>query len=270
MQEPSSSVAGLAKILGMTEMGLKIFATKAPRLYRTIREPKGDGRYRIINPPHKDLKAIQEMILRKILNPIPIHQMLHSGPNTSTKTAAKKHIGQPIVIRLDIQDFFPTVSSKIIRRTLEAHGFPHDVAHLLTRLMSCNSRLPQGAPTSPAVARLVLRDVCKEIDGLLHSISPHARATIYVDDIIISGPLGLKRLIPTVISIFRRHGYTIKAEKTKPMTQNQEQVVLGLRVNRRIKPCSDFEMTLDYERKTLHPKDPRLMGLESYKRYIES
>lgn len=243
-------------------------ANAAPNLYNTKREPKKRGGFRIINPPFKHLKAVQRKILRTILNQIPVHQILHSGPKTSTKTAAKAHVKQPIVVTLDIQDFFPNVRDKTICRVLEANGFPEDVACLLTRLTTHKGSLPQGAPTSPAIARIVLRDVCKQFEALLNSISPHAAATIYVDDITVSGPLGLERLIPAIISIFERHGYSVNPSKKKVMTQNEEQIVLGLRVNRRVEPSSEFETALKLERQKLHPKDPKLKGLESYKRYI--
>jgi len=263
-----SNVIELAKVLGLTENNLQELAHAAPNLYRTKREPKKSGGFRVINPPFKRLKDVQGKILRTILNKIPVHQMLHSGPKTSTKSAAKAHVGQPVVIALDIQDFFPSVQSKTICRTFEANGFPENVANLLTRLTTHKSRLPQGAPTSPAIARIVLCDACKEFETLLNSVSPYAKATIYVDDITISGPFGLERLIPTIISIFKRHGYSVNPSKIKKMTQSQEQIVLGLRVNRRVEPSSEFNVTLKSERQKLHPQDPKLKGLESYKNYI--
>jgi RNA-directed DNA polymerase len=262
------SVVELARILELDERGLRSLADAAPNLYHTKRVPKKSGGFRIINPPLKHLKDVQKRILRKVLNPIPIHKMLHSGPETSTKSAAKAHVNQPVVIALDIQDFFPSVHSKTICHALEANGFPEDVACLLTRLMIHKKRLPQGAPTSPAIARIVLCNICHQFQALLNSVSPHARATIYVDDITISGPPGLEKLIPTIISIFRRNGYSVNPSKKKVMTQNEEQIVLGLRVNRRVEPSSEFEATLKSERQKRQPKDPKLKGLESYKSYI--
>jgi hypothetical protein len=114
----------------------------------------------------------------------------------------------------------------------------------------------------------VLCDVCKEFETLLNSISPYANATIYVDDITISGPPGLERLIPTIISIFERHGYSVNPSKIKAMTQSEEQIVLGLRVNRCVEPSSEFNVILKSERQKLHRRDPKLKGLEAYKNYI--
>ena len=150
-----SNVIELAKVLGLTENNLQKLAHAAPNLYHTKRLPKPRGGFRIINPPFKHLKDIQKKILRAILNEIPVHQTLHSGPKTSTKSAAKAHVKQPVVIALDIQDFFPGVQSKTVCRVFEANGFPEDVANLLVRLTTHKSRLPQGAPTTAAIARIV-------------------------------------------------------------------------------------------------------------------
>jgi hypothetical protein len=51
-------------------------------------------------------------------------------------------------------------------------------------------------------------------------------------------------------------------------TQSEEQIVLGLRVNRRVEPSSEFTGILKLERQKLHPRDPKLKGLEACKNYI--
>jgi retron-type reverse transcriptase len=181
----TGSTSELANVLGLTEAKLQVLAVSAPKLYRTKHEPKKDGSFRIIHAPFKHLKEVQKKILTSILNQIPIHRLLHGGPNTSTKSAARVHVKQPVVITLDIQDFFPSVRAETVRGAFEANGFNREVASLLTRLVTHKKRLPQGAPTSSAIARIVLFNVCKELEALLETISPHAQATIYVDDVTI-------------------------------------------------------------------------------------
>ena len=147
-------------------------------------------------------------------------------------------------------------------------SFDNESSALLTRLVTRKSRLPQGAPTSSAIARIVLFDLCDELQTLLKTVSAYSRATIYVDDVTISGPVGLQRSVPTVVSMFRRYGYRLNQAKKKVMPSLEEQAVLGLRVNRRLEPCSEFEKTLEAERATKHPRDPKLKGLESYRRFV--
>lgn len=264
----TGSISEVAHVLGLTEAQLQTLAISAPKLYRTKHEPKKDGSFRIIHAPFKHLKEVQKKILTSILNQISIHHLLHGGPNTSTKSAARVHVKQPVVITLDIQDFFPSVRAEVVCRAFEANGFNREVANLLTRLVTRKKRLPQGAPTSSAIARIVLFNACKELEALLETVSPHARATIYVDDVTISGPIGLRRLVPTIISIFRRNGYHINPAKRKVMPSKTEQVVLGLRVNHRVEPSFEFERTLEVERRQRNPRDRKLRGLESYRRFV--
>ena len=266
--KPLSSVEQFAKTLGLNQKELEALASSAPSLYRVSRLPKPRGGFRVIEAPFKHLKEVQTKLLKFVLNRIPVHPILHGGPNTSTKSAAKIHIRQPVVITLDIQDFFPSVNAETVCRAFQMIGASKDIAGFVTRLVTRKKKLPQGAPTSSSIARIVLFDLCNELDTLLRSISPHARATIYVDDVTISGPIGLRRLVPTVVAIFQRHGYRLNRAKRKVMPAKEEQVVLGLRVNHSLELSSEFENKLEAERTQRHPRDPKLKGLESYRRFI--
>ena len=266
--KPFSSVADIARTLELNEDDLRRLATSAPKLYRVSKLPKPRGGFRVIEAPLGHLKEIQKKMLRRILNGVTCHPLLHSGPETSTKTAARVHLRQPLVVTLDIQDFFPSVRGETISRSFEANGFNKEAASLLTRLVTRKKRLPQGAPTSSAIARIVLFDLCEELQALLKKVCLHSRVTIYVDDVTISGPVGLKRLIPTIVSMFRRYGYHLNETKIKLMPSHEEQVVLGLSVNGQLKPSSEFQRTLDVERVKRNPRDPKLKGLESYSRFI--
>jgi len=266
--KPFFIVADVARALKINEDDLRRLANSAPRLYRISQLPKKSGGFRVIEAPLKHLKEVQKKVLSHILNRIASHPILHSGPATSTKTAARAHLRQPLVVTLDIQDFFPSIRAATVCRAFESNGFDNESSRLLTRLVTRKSRLPQGAPTSSSIARIVLFDLCEELQALLKTVSLHSRATIYVDDVTISGPIGLQRLVPTIVSMFRRYGYRLNQAKKKVMPSVEEQVVLGLRVNHRLEPCSEFEKTLEAERATRHPRDPKLKGLESYRRFV--
>jgi hypothetical protein len=60
----------------------------------------------------------------------------------------------------------------------------------------------------------------------------------------------------------------VNPSKIKKMTQSEEQIVLGLRVNRRVEPSSEFQTTFKLEQQKRHPQDPKMKGLEAYKNYI--
>ena len=60
-------------------------------------------------------------------------------------------------VNLDVKDFFPNVRHYIVYRMFRRElGFGRDVARLLTRLTTFRAGLPQGAPTSTAIANVLL------------------------------------------------------------------------------------------------------------------
>jgi len=74
--------------------------------------------------------------------------------------------------------------------------------------------------------------------------------------------------VSTVATIFKRHGFVLNRAKLKITPSKNEQVVLGLRVNRRVEPSSAFETMLQAERTSRRPCDPKLKAMESYRRFI--
>src|SRR2546428_505995 len=143
----------LASCLGVAEADLLDLANKAPRSYRGWWQRKKDGGFRPVREPSPDLKRLQWKLLDFITR-IPYHPILYGGPNTSARMAALPHRGQPVVVALDIKDFFPSVKAKEVREEFLRLGYSPSVAAAITRLVTYKNRLPQGAPTSPAVARL--------------------------------------------------------------------------------------------------------------------
>src|SRR6266702_3887256 len=92
----------LALRLTICESVLQSVAHAAPRSYRTRKEKKLNGGFRLIEAPNPQLKAVQRKLLHKIVCALPCHPMLYGGPNSSTRKAALIHRGQPLVMTLDI------------------------------------------------------------------------------------------------------------------------------------------------------------------------
>jgi RNA-directed DNA polymerase len=259
----------LAVLLKLSDDELTKLAGAASRLYRQRTEPKKRGGYRLIEAPYPNLKQIQKQVLRRVLDGMASHKMLYGGKGTSPKLAVKPHVMKPLVMTMDIKDFFPSVKAFMVRRMFLAHMMNGDVSNLLTRLVTRKNRLPQGAPMSPSVARLVLAPLCEELDGLLRSVHPNAAASIYVDDLTISGPIGLKRIEKTVVSIFQRHGFSIKLEKTKKMGREEEQISLGICLNDGIEATKKYRDEVSSLAKEVPPADPKLKGKIAYLNFLK-
>jgi RNA-directed DNA polymerase len=204
------------------------------------------------------------------LNTIPIHSALHGGPGTSQISAAKVHVAQPLLITLDLKNFFPSVRASQIQNALKTAGLPDETSEIICRLCTRKGVLPQGAPTSPVLARIVVTPALNRIEIALAKISPDCRITQYVDDLAMTGPVGLRRMIPLVAKIYEQCGFTINPEKTKKRKQSEEQEYLGLRVNKRVEVSDAFKAKLKSASELLPPKHKGLLGLAAWERKVRN
>jgi len=254
----------LATILGVPEEHLSALSKAAHRLYKCRFELKKSGGRRLIEAPFPTLKEVQRQLCSKVLNEIPVHKGLHGRPGTSQITAAAAHVGQRVVISMDIRDFFPSIKVTKLKAELVAVGFSALVAELICQLSTRKRRLPQGAPTSPVLARIVISPLLFRIEGILKPISSTCRFAQFVDDLSLSGPSGLQRVIPTVSRIFAENGFPIHPLKTVVMKENEPKEVLGIRVNDGLQPGQQFQKKLIEARRTLSKRNPKRAGLEAW------
>lgn len=249
----------LSSLLECSCKDLIHLASDAPRLYHEI-EIKKNNKSRIIEIPASNLKKKQKALLIKVLYHLKTHPRLYGGPGSSIKKAVAGHVQKPIIITMDIKDFFPSVKSPSIREMLRRHKGRKEVVEILTRLITYKDHLPHGAPTSPCFGRLILDPLAINLEKMLRGIHPNALFSIYVDDIIISGPLGIKRAIPTIYKMINRFEFDVNIEKTKVMEHNEEQVSLNIRLNNRIEPTKKYLKEVEELSRSVSSSDPKLRG----------
>ena len=69
---------------------------------------KRSGGVRLIESPKRDLKELQRRILTSILDRIPAHPAVQGFvKGRSIVTFATPHVGKHVVLRLDLENFFP-------------------------------------------------------------------------------------------------------------------------------------------------------------------
>ena len=75
----------------------------------------------------------------------------------SVRTNAVPHVGKRLILNVDIQDFFETVTFPRVRGRLMAppYDIPNAVATAIARLCTVNGSLPIGAPSSPVLANMI-------------------------------------------------------------------------------------------------------------------
>ncbi len=89
--------------------------------------------------------------------------------------------------------------------------------------------LPQGAPTSPALANLVAFHLDARLTGLAARIG--ARYSRYADDLTFSADHYLRPPHDMIATIAREEGFRVNAAKTRLMARGSRQRVTGIVVN---------------------------------------
>lgn len=229
--------------------------------YRYRWVPSKRGKVRLLEIPKLRLKNVQRKILHGILDQAPPHAAVHGfRAGRSIVTNAKQHLKQEVVISFDLADFFPSVHQFKVMAIFRRMGYPRTVARNLAALctkatpdevwrthprydhqpeqwlqMKCwrERHLPQGAPTSPALANLAAYHLDLRLAYLAKQKGWHY--TRYADDLTLSGdrPLGRTRLSMMTLmhTIVEQEGFRLNLKKTHLMRQSQRQEVCGVVVN---------------------------------------
>ncbi|SFI53948.1 reverse transcriptase family protein [Planctomicrobium piriforme] len=217
---------------------------------------KRSGGHRLIESPKSDLKHAQEQILRGLLDHVPPHTAAHGFvPGRSILTNASPHVGQRFVLKFDLRDFYVTVRYSRVVAIFRSLGYSREVAIWLARLTTssvpwgikapvkewelakyASRHLPQGAPTSPALANLSAFGLDVRLDGLAGAYG--LEYTRYADDLTFSGPgtaiPALHELIPLIQKIIRAERFSSNWQKRRVLRNGQRQTVAGVVVNEKL------------------------------------
>lgn len=198
--------------------------------YRQFAIPKKNGSERIIMAPKDALKCVQKAIYKEILSIIPLHPACHGFVRgRSIMTNASLHTGKEMVINLDLVDFFPSISAGRINGVLISLGFKTEEARFLTRLATFAGALPQGAPSSPALANIVCRRLDSRLNGIANKFD--ADYSRYADDLTFSGSVAIIKALPLIRTIINDEGFSLAEHKLRIQRNGRRQEVTGLTTN---------------------------------------
>ncbi len=221
----------LAHLLDITPSQLNRLALDIDTHYRQFHIPKNNGRMRRIDSPKPQLKKIQRKILDMIIHPVRLNAHAEGYVRRkSIVTNARRHVGKEIVLKMDLSNFFPSITFPRVVGTFEALGYPHNVAEMLGKLTCHEGRLPIGAPTSPTISNIVCRRMDKRFAGLGQKCGfSYSR---YADDIAISSDnTHLNGMISFFQKIIREEGFAVNQTKTIVMRNAGRQKITGVVVN---------------------------------------
>jgi retron-type reverse transcriptase len=219
--------------------------------YRIYKIKERD-KVREIAEPKPELKMKQKQILHWLCSRgIGASKYAHGFVRgRSTVTAAKLHAGKNAIVKMDIKDFFPSISKQRVLHTLLKEGIEKEIAENIAETCTLNNALPQGAPTSPFLANLVAKQMDYRLAGLCRSWAPTFKIyyTRYADDLIFSSNLRkLNHMIPAIMRIVEQEGFRVNHAKTRVLRNSNRQKVLGLVVNDKVNVKRDYWRNLRAE-----------------------
>lgn len=234
------SVNHLARILREDKNVLLTVANTAPQYYepfdrfKKLDKKNGIEYWRHIDSPTGALKEIQDRINKYILPSIvkELPDYLAGGmPGRSVVKNSYPHIGQELIVGMDLEKCFENVGCDAIYGVWRALGYGRDVSSILTKLTTLQNRLPQGSPASTILCNLALSEMAKSIEGI--ATAKGCKFTLYIDDITISGEKdATASIIGGVMACIKHADMKANRKKTQLAYNNSSQDVTGVSVNR--------------------------------------
>lgn len=192
--------------------------------YKIIKTKK-----RMIYAPDKKLKKKQRAVLKIIKQVIKL--------NFCIKDCAKVHTNQKWIVKTDIKNFYESVSEIQIKDVInriyanfDNDSIPYNKEEMYA-ICTLNGKLPTGAVTSSYIANMVLEPIDIKIKNYckIRKIN-YSR---YMDDIFFSGADKNKLRLAEIFTakLLQENGFKQNDSKTKYITTNRRQNILGLVVN---------------------------------------
>lgn len=270
---PILTLNHLARRTGVPYEWLRGFVMRSPmggvdefEMYKKFSIRKRSGGRRFIHVPTARLMHTQRWINEHILKKLQVHPASQAfGEGNSIKKCAARHCGAKWLIKIDIADFFSSISEIQIYRIFRALNYQPLVAFELARLCTVRSYalgprrsspqwrsrkfnetippyhqsllgyLPQGAPTSPLLANLAMLNC----DSTLEKLAQKSGLTYtrYSDDLCFStrdksfGRTRARKFVFDAYKVISQAGFQPKLRKTTIVPPGGKKVVLGLNVD---------------------------------------
>jgi hypothetical protein len=194
-----------------------LFSRKPPKPPRPIDRPTG----RLLEVQ----RSINDILLGSILLPEHINGAV---PKRTIYLNAEMHRGAPVLVTIDIKQCFPSITSKHIYQVwCKTLGCSPEIGAVLTKLTTFERRLPQGAPTSPALANLFIWSIDEPVRALCMELG--LSYSTWLDDLAFSGARA-REAIQQVIQCLAASGLAVSHQKTKLMGGHAIKKLTGTRL----------------------------------------
>jgi hypothetical protein len=228
------SVEDLAQQAGVSTEILEWLSSEIPagvgRLYEQRIYRKKHGGVREVFKPKQPFDTVSKNLYRSFAGlfsytaPDHVHGFVRER---STITNASQHLAKKCVLRMDLEDFFPSIGAATIKELLREQGYEGKAADFAVSLVTIGGKLPIGLSTSPLLSNLAFLSTD-------HSLAEYAQSeglsfTRYVDDLTFSGDV-TDRHSADIARILDEAGWSVNTRKTVFMRRGGPQYVTGLYV----------------------------------------
>lgn len=223
----------LERDLGVPMKTLYALSNSIEKQYHRREIPKKNGGVRVLCVPSYPLKTVQRLITERILVHVPVSRYATAYRyGASVQKNAAPHVGKSRLLKLDILHFFDSVRYTDVKDAVfPSTRFSEPIRILLSMLCYYRDGLPQGAPSSPAITNILLREFDDSVGAWC--AAKGIAYTRYCDDMTFSGDLDEREIIDFVTPALLRHGFLLHAKKTRCISAAQRQTVTGIVVNQK-------------------------------------
>ncbi|WP_156376835.1 reverse transcriptase family protein [Yonghaparkia sp. Root332] len=269
---PLLTLGQLASETGASYTYLREVVTRSRDPYNAIAVPKSSGELRSISAPEPILMDVQRWMLSNLFGSVPQHSASFAyRRGVGIVQCANQHVGSRWMVKMDIHDFFDSVTESDVYRVFRRSGYSKllsfELSRLATRAIGAvrptwrmpyysikaytvdrQGVLPQGGPTSGLLANAV----AGRLDRLVGSYALHRSLvyTRYSDDLMLSAPGDFDRdsavrIVNDVAALVRRAGFEPHRRKSRIIPPGARRVVLGLLVDDQVRLLPEHRRKID-------------------------
>ncbi len=168
MLSANDLIVQISSEMGMLPVHLEKIIRTAPLRYKVFYIKKRSGGLREVAQPARELKAIQRWLIKRLEQQLPVHSAATAyRSRISIKDNVLKHVNSNYLLKMDFQNFFPSITAVDIERHIEKYcANIYEISAIkLIAYVCCWApkrqpplRLCIGAPSSPLLSNSILFD----------------------------------------------------------------------------------------------------------------
>ena len=211
---------------------------RARYAYKHYTIAKRDGGRRDIYHPSRQLKVLQRWLARHVVSQWPVHaRAMAYQKGRGIKDNAIVHRDSRFLLRIDLHDFFPSISRVDVQKFLDAQPqgteeWDDADRSFFVDVVCHKSGLTIGAPSSPSLSNAMCFQLDQRLEGLATDLE--VAYSRYADDLFFSTVVAwmlqeLPMSVQAILNDLRVPGnLTINEEKTRHSSKKGRRQVTGL------------------------------------------